>query len=470
MVSRTLNLCAVVLLSLTVLTSVAAPAGAESRQAKAHKSRAGKLDRGFGKRGKHLSAPYYSTVGGGLNSSVWMAWGGGGRIVIAGNGTIERLTPDGLPDRSFGEGGSIHIVPPAGETFLLAAVAVDSQGRVLVAGDSSPDGELWDRWITLLRYLPNGDPDPSFGDEGRLSTTLGLPAADTFIDSPAASEAGVHRLATDVAVRGLTVDSQDRPILTGAHFVSMTSCYMAPKSRVYQSFVARLTSAGDLDPSFADGGVATPLADEGAQRPLLSKDGSITFVALQVNCVRATGSSAVQRLTGAGAIDTGFGSAGIAAASSWYIEPLSPEPNGGMVFLQSLESSQIATRLLRNGRPDLKFGTDGKIHLGHGPAWATETLLTGAVDARGRLLFAGAAHGGNPRRGLFLVERWNRTGKIDRRFNHRGRSVTGFGAHRDARARAILVGRGGRITVGGLVKDPAPGNGIRLAVTRYHDR
>jgi hypothetical protein len=91
-----------------------------------------------------------------------------------------RYLANGQLDKSFG-GGEVRIQRPAGRNFVLAAVAVDSQGRVLLAGtarqmpsNTTPNPLLSS--AILMRFTANGAPDPSFGDGGTLITDFGLGA------------------------------------------------------------------------------------------------------------------------------------------------------------------------------------------------------------------------------------------------------------------------------------------------------
>lgn len=77
---------------------------------------------------------------------------------------LERRTPDGLTDGRFGPRGRIRFTmgqdyePPAG-------LRVDGAGRVLVIGSSQPTGGVIRP--VVLRFLPNGQPDSSWGVNGR---------------------------------------------------------------------------------------------------------------------------------------------------------------------------------------------------------------------------------------------------------------------------------------------------------------
>ncbi len=105
-----------------------------------------------------------------------------GNAVVAGRNYVQsvgpdnflaRVRPDGHLDPSFGLGGVV--VWNAGEHHEAArSVAVQGDGRIVVAGTT-------DDWssVTLARYLPSGQPDQSFGEEGYVVSALD-PAPSLF--------------------------------------------------------------------------------------------------------------------------------------------------------------------------------------------------------------------------------------------------------------------------------------------------
>jgi uncharacterized delta-60 repeat protein len=94
-----------------------------------------------------------------------------GRIVLGGeaNGTfaLARYLTNGAPDPTFGTGGKVVTTLPG---FCIITGLVVEQGVGLVAGGwigpDPPD-------FGLVRYDMNGDVDPSFGDAGVQTTDLG---------------------------------------------------------------------------------------------------------------------------------------------------------------------------------------------------------------------------------------------------------------------------------------------------------
>lgn len=126
---------------------------------------------------------------------------------------LERVYPDGTPDAGFGQQGQ------QGQTrFTLgpdnegpAALQLDSLGRPWVAGASAGPGDTLQ--AVVLRFLPSGLPDPSYGDGGRSANAPGgrraraldlAPQADgsTFVagqvlDSQGQERTGWWRLGAD---------------------------------------------------------------------------------------------------------------------------------------------------------------------------------------------------------------------------------------------------------------------------------
>jgi uncharacterized delta-60 repeat protein len=87
-----------------------------------------------------------------------------------------RYTSSGALDPTFGGDGIVtmnHEQTDGGQT-----VAVQPDGKVIGAGETPSTSTA-----CVLRLLPNGDPDPSFGSAGIVQTALGNPAMrDVFFD------------------------------------------------------------------------------------------------------------------------------------------------------------------------------------------------------------------------------------------------------------------------------------------------
>ena len=108
-----------------------------------------------------------------------------GRILVSGiaqdNGSeqhfrLTRLHPDGSRDQDFGQTGF------AGFSFLFDTYQLDHlllqpDGKIIVGGNWKAGTN---RDFVLLRYLPDGTPDPGFGTNGKVRTDLNF-GFDDFI-------------------------------------------------------------------------------------------------------------------------------------------------------------------------------------------------------------------------------------------------------------------------------------------------
>ncbi len=94
-----------------------------------------------------------------------------GRIVVAGklfnDFTLARYNPDGTLDETFGEDGKVI----TGGSGLAYALVVQPDGKPIVAGSSGGDNFRDD--FLLERYNPDGTLDTSFGGDGRVTTNFG---------------------------------------------------------------------------------------------------------------------------------------------------------------------------------------------------------------------------------------------------------------------------------------------------------
>jgi len=157
-----------------------------------------------------------------------------GYIVAAGYSLTEngrdfalvRYTPDGLLDHSFGLGG-IVITEYSSLDDELTSLAVDSEGRLVVAGYTTGTAG---RAVIVARYLSGGNLDLTFGDQGVSLIGIG----------------------EDTLARSLAVDDEGRVLVTGSYLFQDRSELM----------VLRLTAEGDLDYSFGEEGLAAGLATE----------------------------------------------------------------------------------------------------------------------------------------------------------------------------------------------------------------
>lgn len=160
---------------------------------------------------------------------------------------VVKLTPTGQPAVGFGLGGIVTFDPMAGQAYeymgneggfpstlsnkTATDVALDGAGRVLLIGSTRvADSGSLEVWV--VRLLPDGTLDPSFG-------TAGMALVDVA--------GGGDDLALQVAV-----DGQGRPVVTGSTRPSTprpspVTMITTPSTAPRQQFVLRLTAGGERD-------------------------------------------------------------------------------------------------------------------------------------------------------------------------------------------------------------------------------
>jgi uncharacterized delta-60 repeat protein len=209
-----------------------------------------------------------------------------GRIVVVGTRcsadfhncdfTLARYKWNGNLDSSFGVGGKV--TTDFGQRDMGEAVAIDS-GRIVVAGETCrPSFRGCD--FALARYTSDGDLDPSFSGNGKVTTMLG-----SSIDR-----------ALSVAV-----DRQGRVIAAGYAIGSDKAVFA----------LARYTSDGDLDPSFSGNGKVTTRFGHSATARSVSIDSRGRVVAAGddgFSVARYRPNGALDRsFSGNGKVTAGFG-------------------------------------------------------------------------------------------------------------------------------------------------------------------
>jgi uncharacterized delta-60 repeat protein len=295
---------------------------------------------------------------------------------------LTRWLPDGSPDLSFGTEGTVLL--SATQATVRDAMAVYSDGRILVMVHRVFPG--------LVRLLPDGSPDPSFGSGGTM----------TF---------STHDLAA-------TVDSvavlDDGKILAAGSFPDASVDSRRRTARLF-----RLLPDGSPDPSFGPGGIFTfPFLDSNALDLAVLPDGKVLV----------TGSwsqSGVNHLwlgnlAANGAPDPLFGTDGMVfvAPNPYGLTPskIAVQPDGAIIVTANLQAPTQGMRLFRfKADGTLDSGFQGGLGVRESPAGGAAHFTSGlAVQADGKLLMAGTADG------EFAIFRYLANGTRDAGFGDAG--------------------------------------------------
>lgn len=380
----------------------------------------GKLDPTFGQGGSTRITLFEENnmVNG---SSVAVALSPSGKIVIARTindffpvkqpgflVSVARFESDGALDQSFGNGGIIYTT--IDNYFEVFDVAVQRDERIVVAGRSGHTGSCLDQACmqiaTLMRYQPNGQPDPSFGNAGLVKTQLltgGTPPL----------------LAMQSVYTSLRV--QENGLIVAAGTVHTAASPLELDSKM---LIAEYLPTGELNPVFGNDGAVTlsfdgPYQKFTAYSVAIQENGKIvaggTATLYSVNLQGGTTDKVVvdeafivARLTAGGELDSTFGNSGkLVVDVNPRLTGTPPRPldslskvlidSSGMIYAVGMArgpigSSEKAINLVAiksDGSLNQGFGTGGIYSFGTYAPWgmalAQDALLTGD----GRLLVSG---------------------------------------------------------------------------------
>lgn len=424
----------------------------------------GSLDRSFGDNGRLTIKAARSKSRGAVDVTrlllIPMASAAGpkGELVAANDRLVLRYRADGRPQRHFGGDGRAKIPVSPGTIFQLAGVAVDSRGRVLVAGTTKPAGagvaESLAARASVFRFMPNGKLDRSFGESGVAGVAL-----------------------NPLEATGLAVDSHDRPVLTGFSALTPSVCNTTP---VYlnTTAVVRLTAGGNPDPSFGGGVFADSLEDP--HLPVLTGAGRVGVAYISTPEVRCSGFAGesvgnlptVSLLGPGGNLVHRFPAIPSESFDLIEVPSLAVDRQNRVVVLMSRSNPeggnfhQQVHRLLPDGSPDPDFGVNyGEVGVISSPGPAGSHLYALTTDKRNRVLLAGTTPLG--RKGhAFVAVRLSAAGKVQAGFGDEGAAKVGFGKQSTATASQIFLDSRGRIDLAGTVERHAPPTVYGLAFAR----
>ncbi len=284
-----------------------------------------------------------------------------GPVGAADKGMLVRYLPDGNLDASFGIGG---IVSTSFDQVSIAceAVAVQTDGKIVVVGTyDNAEGAFM-----TIRYLPDGTLDDSFGINGFVITQI-----------PAYSI--IH--AYDLAIR------------PGGEIIVFGGI-LAP---IHDLLTLQYLSNGMLDVTFGDGGIIRTDFDgqeDFAHSLALQQDGKIIL---------------------GGESGTSFG------------------------------SNFVAARYHVDGTLDSTFGSAGKLSTQFLQHSSGQSL---AIQSDGKIVFAGYTTDSFSNF-VFAVARYLGDGSLDTSFGNGGKTTIGFGDHDFSFGYSVSIQADGKILVSG---------------------
>ncbi len=388
-------------------------------------------------------------------------------------------------DPGFGQAGKVLVKPPVDAGEWPGGHAIQPDGKIVVVGTAAParNGYVF----LLLRFLPDGKLDPSFGTGGRvwsdlvtLATPLrGAVVGDVALGSSTATAVAVQpdgKLVVGGATQsgattafavlryqpdGLPDESFGDHGLALTDFDaatndSVTALNLLPDGRILAAGaagdavgLARYRPDGSLDPTFGPGRAGTVTTGHGLLNALslaVVSDGRL-LVAGQAGTAGGPFDFGVARYSPDGVLDPSFGDQGVVAtdlgSTGEWAAGVAPGPDRTVIVAGASGSSFAVLRYLANGKLDPAFGTNGVSKAG--PDLGGAHNLVQLAD--GRLILVGEQLTGDWRQ--VAITRYRPDGALD----------TGFGAGGTV---------GTDVTPGhddGTAAGPYPGGGLVVAGT-----
>jgi uncharacterized delta-60 repeat protein len=343
---------------------------------------------------------------------------------------VTRYNTDGTLDTTFGRGGKVRTDFP-GLAAVPSSVVIQPDGKIVVAGGAFPLFTFAGNF-ELVRYNPNGSLDTSFGNGGIVTTIF-----------PEGS------YAFDVALQ-----PDGKIIAAGTVFVDFNPGDMSDTDFA----LARYNPNGSLDTTFGNSGMVTTDFlghEDDAFSVLIQPDGKIIAVGSANDPATFYDFAAVRYLSN-GTIDTAFGVAGkvrtdfgdqnFDRARSAALQPDGKIVAAGFAISQNGGVQNFAVaRYTSNGVLDTTFSGDGirQIDFGNCCQGATKVLL----QSDGKIITVGGSNGESSEDD-FLLARLSPRGSLDPTFGVGGKVRTSFGDLNGGANGAALQSDGKIVAVG----------------------
>lgn len=381
----------------------------------------GSLDLTFSSDGK-LTTDFIGAADGGAAVAIQSD----GKIIVAGNSSsgsnadfaLVRYNTDGSLDISFGTTGKITTAIGTGNDFGLS-IAIQTDGKIVVAGFSD-NGTNAD--FALVRYNTNGSLDNLFDTDGKVTTAIG-----------SADDRGYS----------VAIQSDGKIVVAGVSVNGGTEDFA----------LVRYNTNGSLDTSFdSDGKITTDFSggnDDGLS-VAIQNDGKIVVGGYSSNSTDTD--FALVRYTTNGSLDTSFDTDGKVSLdiNSYDFGRSIALQSDGKILLTGWSNSPYDYTMVRyntTGVLDNTFGTGGIVNTDF--ASTNDSPYSIAIQSNGKIVVAGQS-GTSPTRDFALV-RYNTDGSLDTSFDSDGKVTTDFGG--DDNGTSVAIQSDGKIVVLGRSTD-----------------
>ncbi|WP_051385046.1 T9SS type A sorting domain-containing protein [Flavobacterium enshiense] len=329
---------------------------------------------------------------------------------------LVRYNSNGSLDNSFDFDGKV--ITDVGAFDVCQSVAVQSDGKIVLAGSTAHFVDFSDSDIALVRYNSNGSLDNTFDTDGKVITAIGN--------------------SVDIA-RSVAIQSDGKILVAGGSSSDFA--------------LVRYKSDGNLDTTFGiDGKVTTDIeSTETGQSVAIQSDGKIVVAGSSGN-----GSSwdfALVRYNSNGGLDNTFDYDGKVTTDlgSYHdiANSLSIKSNGKIMvaghFATPYNFDFALVCYNSDGSLDNTFSEDGIVTTAISSANNDEGHSV-AIQNDGKIVVAGYSTRSSDDR--FASVRYNSNGSLDDTFGENGKVTTGLGSADDY-SNSIAIQRDGKIVLAG---------------------
>ena len=338
------------------------------------------------------------------------------------SGVQTAVPKPGSLDATFGAGGRVITDFENGSDDEGFAVAVQRDGRILVAGEALSSTLS----TALVRYTANGALDPTFDGDGKVRLAF------------------QRRVRAELVPRRLAVALQpDQKIV-----VAGTS--WSGHGTNFDFGLMRFNVDGSLDTSFAGNGTVVTDFDSNYDFPVglaILSDGKIVLAGVTGTSVSRPMDVALARYNSDGTLDGSFDGDGkvvsdVTGGGDDDVLSVAVRADGRILVggssVRGSDRSGFLLRYLLNGGLDPTFDGDGRVVLQQPPM---EIITDVTLQPNGKII---ATTWGGP-----IVVQFNSNGSVDENFGSGGVAVAHFS--RSALAFAVTIQPNGKIVVGGFL-------------------
>ena len=374
--------------------------------------------------------------------------------IIAMGVTASAAGQAGHLDTTFGVGGIATqqtVITQLTNVYSVGGIAIQGDGKIVVVGAIPGSNDF--NVPAVLRFLPNGHLDTSFGANGVFVLPNSFGAyGGVAIQSDGKILVDTNASAANGEVDRVTTTGQlDSSFGTGGrvsfHLAAVVGMALQPDGRILASLqsvvgdsrqVTRLLSNGSTDTSFGTNGVA--ISPSSGSLEVLANGDIFIF------------GSVISRLTDTGALDTSFGVNGqLLAQDSAFASPANGDllVAGTLVSNPAVPTTGLAVFAYQSvGIGDPAFGHNG----GAETPFAGFPMVAASgldLESTGDIVELGTVST-RPTEAFGLV-RYTPTGQLDTHFGLGGTVTTLFGINSTVTASAIAIQSDDKIVVGGTV-------------------